>query len=241
MPNRDDAQALLSASGGPGEIIPGDSTAKPVGLGGGFNWADHADVVSGFRFCATLQLRTPLRVLIRDGELHSSLATEPPPIAAQLWEGAWSVQVRDLPGLPAFKPKIAASDVGAINKEEYLPFLIAVRQQAERDGTAEDRRHMIQTELSRPSWANFVQLHGGEDGVLKQLLPRFVDTLPRLPAGVADQLWDKGLRTPQQISAMPDSGLLSFRGVGPAKVRSLKDACAAAAEKNSPFVDLVVR
>ena len=47
------------------------------------------DVSLGFQFCATLQLRTPLRVLLRHGELYLRNDGGQPHIAHEPWEGIW--------------------------------------------------------------------------------------------------------------------------------------------------------
>jgi hypothetical protein len=40
-------------------------------------WRKNADVIAGLAFCATMQLRTPLRVLVRHGEVHRHMNSPP--------------------------------------------------------------------------------------------------------------------------------------------------------------------
>ena len=47
------------------------------------------DIIEGLQFIATLQLRTPLRVLTKHGEMHKDRKSPPPSHAKELWEGLW--------------------------------------------------------------------------------------------------------------------------------------------------------
>jgi hypothetical protein len=49
----------------------------------------NADIIKGYRFSATLQLRTPLRVLQHHGELQPWSENGLPAYARSLWEGIW--------------------------------------------------------------------------------------------------------------------------------------------------------
>jgi hypothetical protein len=44
----------------------------------------HSDLPSNWRLIATMQLRTPTRVLLRHGEVHESLFSQPSIIACQV-------------------------------------------------------------------------------------------------------------------------------------------------------------
>ena len=57
-------------------------------------WGNDKDVISGLEFNATMQLRTPLRVLKRHGEIHSDINTELPQIVNEMWEGIWLAKTR---------------------------------------------------------------------------------------------------------------------------------------------------
>jgi hypothetical protein len=57
-------------------------------------WKSNQDIIKGLEFIATLQLRTPLRVLLRHGEIHTDINTEPPKIAMEMWEGWWHTKTK---------------------------------------------------------------------------------------------------------------------------------------------------
>ena len=89
------------------------------------------ELIKGWRFGATMQLRTPLRVLSRHGETHEGL-TDPPKIANEQWEGYWTPVLKsykelgiDIPDV-IFESGTTASDIGQIpiNGGHYLKFLL---------------------------------------------------------------------------------------------------------------------
>ena len=96
-----------------------------------------------------MQLRTPLRVLRRHGELHRDLSAPPPRIANELWEGIW---ISLLPQQDTLFGEMA-SEVGPIPVDggQYLPFLLAVRSVVEGEGSASERRHRLEALLGDPS------------------------------------------------------------------------------------------
>lgn len=106
------------------------------------------ELVGGYVFCATMQLRTPLRVLRRHGELHRDLSAPPPRIADEPWEGTW------IPLLPQQDTLFGqmASEVGPIPVDggRYLKFLLAVRSVVEAEGAAGERRARMELLLGEP-------------------------------------------------------------------------------------------
>jgi hypothetical protein len=202
-------------------------------------------IIASYQFCATLQLQTPLRVLVRHREFHSRLDTPPPVIARTAAEGVWlpkpktlrelGFNVRDMP------PGTMASEIGQIPVDggDYLKFLIAVREVAERSGSVEDRRSGVALVLRDPKWQEIVGLSGGEDAVLDRLFPPFLSTIPRMSAKVASALRASGHATPASIDRASDKELLSLAGVGPSMLKAVRSAVEAAADPDSEFVDRV--
>jgi len=73
----------------------------------------NADVIKGYEFCATLQLRTPLRVLQHHGEVQQWSENGLPTYAHSLWEGIWLPVTKtwaELAGPNAKLPPTKASD-----------------------------------------------------------------------------------------------------------------------------------
>lgn len=207
----------------------------------------HRDVIAGYQFFATMQLRTPLRVLRRHGEVHHGIDSEPPEIAKEMWEGCWVPKTRTFRelGLDIDEPSFAtmSSDVGMIPRDggDYLKFLLSARGAAEGTGAIEDRRAAVARVLSDPAWRKWVQALGGGDAILNRLFPPFVSTIPRMSAKAATALMNEGYGSPNSINAASDPQLQAVSGVGPVIVTALRSAASTAAEPASRFVDRVIR
>ncbi len=252
--------SLLSRLFGRKPDVP--SSATPVGFGSPrpvqpdpnrvdivtrIDVAAHSDLLSGWRFVATMQLRTPLRVLSRHGEVHKGLSSEPPIIAREQWEGIWVATTRSYRelGIDMEEPAltIIASDVGTIPADggDYLPFLIAVRTAAEGDGSIAERREAVAAVLRDPTHRKFVRAHGGQGEILDHLFPPFAAAIPRVSGKVAQAVASAGYRTPAKISAASDKELRVVEGVGPATIKALREAAAAATDQSARYVDRVTR
>ncbi len=204
--------------------------------------AANSDILAGYRFCATMQLRTPLRVITRHGEVHAGL-DDPPIIAREAWEGIWLPQTkswRDLGlDLPELRPTTMASDVGPIPADggDYLAFLLAVRRIVEGRETISDRRSRLSGELSEKRWSTFVRKLGGKRSIVDRFFPPFTATIPGVASDIGAALRASRLTTPAKLSAASDAALLSISGIGPAKVKSIRAACVAATSQADEFTE----
>ncbi|HEX6376367.1 MAG TPA: hypothetical protein VFZ91_11680 [Allosphingosinicella sp.] len=219
--------------------------AEPIDEGGAA--CRNSDIVSGYRFCATLQLRTPLRVLSRHGELHPGVDRQPPPVTEEGWEGIWVPELRTWRelGIDAreMPPGTMASDIGQIPVDggEYLKFLVAIRTAAEGDESVTGRRTAVVQVLEETRWDDFARAHGGREAVLNKLFPPFLTTVPRMAARTAAAFARMGYGSPASLSRETDGTLLAVEGVGPAMVKAIRSACELAAEPDSEYVDRVGR
>jgi len=147
------------------------------------HWKANQDIIEGLKFIATLQLRTPLRVLLRDGEIHRDKKTAPPKYAREMWEGIWTFKTRtfhemgiDLPELP--ESGESASDVGCVLRREYLPFLKAVREIVELDEPIENRIKKLREMPISDEWKTYVEKHGGMEKIIRYFFSGFIDIIP---------------------------------------------------------------
>lgn len=93
------------------------------------------DIITGWRFSATLQMRTPLAILRKHNRLVPATPDGPPQLTTEMWQGIW---------LPDTGPEwnflnegaTMASEVGAIPRDggDYLPFLTACPHDLRRRG-----------------------------------------------------------------------------------------------------------
>lgn len=205
------------------------------------------DLIAGSEFFATHQLRTPLRILLRHGEIHRDMHRTPPVIATELWQGIWFARTKtwrelgSVVDVPECQPSTVASDAGQVRSEEYLPFLIAVRSIVESEGTATARSDLLNDELERPCWVDACNKLGGRHTVVDRFFPPFVATIKGLPCEAAAALRTKGLKTPGALARTSDAELLAIKGIGLAKLLLIRLACSAAPDQDEELRDLVSR
>lgn len=208
-------------------------------------WRANQEVVGGMSFCATLQLRTPLRVLLRHGENHSDMNAAPPIVAKEMWEGIWILKTktfREL-GIDLNEPeRTIASDIGLIRAEDYLPFLIAVREIVELTDSVDSRIKILREKAKCDHWRQFIRKHGGINKVIARFFPRFIDTIPKISEATAEELSSLNLDTPNRIAGAADETLLKVNGIGPAKLRAIREYCAGVTNnRDAKRIDNVTR
>ena len=205
------------------------------------------DSFKGWRYCATMQLRTPLRVL----EMHGSkwAAGDDNPPHSPMDEGIWIPEAKsmaelgiDMPDLD-FRTRTMASEIGPIPSDggDFLRFLKSVRRIVERFDSIEARRGDLRVELARPEWAEIIGKIGGKEDVYDRFFVDFLFMIPKLSSETRELLWERELTTPAKIAALTDKELLAIKGIGSAKLKLIRQACNEAADKDAELVDCVVR
>jgi hypothetical protein len=209
-------------------------------------WQTNRDVIRGLVFQATLQLRTPLRVLIRDGELHTDISRPPPTIAQELWEGSWLCEVKTWKELgvnmPEFTTTHRASEIGAVPDDgRYRQFLIKVRTIVEMDSSIDVRIRHLRAVLRRQEWGDFVSRHRPAR-IVRHFFPHFVETIPGLPRSTINKFFELNLSTPAQVETAPDHVLLGICGNCSITVAAVRRACnSITVERENGRVDAVTR
>lgn len=220
----------------------GDMQSMPLSA-----WCDDS-LIAGFEFFATRQLRTPLRVLRWDGVAHTDRNTPPPQVVEAGWEGFWAIKLKtwkELGGadIPDFEASTVASDIGPVPKNgNYREFLIAVRTAIEDDSSIDERIEKLCEVADQEEWQDFMDRHGGVDSIIGRFFPLFIDTIPTITSETASALFRLNLDTPNKLSAASDETLLAIKGVGPAKLQTMRNYCAdIAVNRDVETVDRVVR
>lgn len=136
---------------------------------------DHRNMIAGFEFRATLQLRTPLRVLRWHGKVHTDRDSPPPKVVEAEWEGVWVLKPKnwkELGGvdIPEFETT-TASDIGPVEASKYFPYLLGMHEISEGNQMRHVKEEALRAFLSRPEWAVFNKAHGGAAAVIAAVLP----------------------------------------------------------------------
>lgn len=193
-------------------------------------WRENRDVINGLQFSATMQLRTPLRVLIRHGEIHSDINTEPPQIVNEMWEGCWTAKTKTFRELgidiDELSESTVASPIGQIKASKCLPFLIAIREIVELDESIDSRiSKLYERRENFPNWQSLAGAFGGTDYFIKEFFPLFIETIPHINRSSVDELLKFGIDTANKLEKSNDEALLAINGIGKAKLKSMRDYC----------------
>lgn len=208
----------------------GDLQKVPVS-----EWELHkknSDILDGLRFSATMQLRTPLRVLRHHDELFKGSGI-PPNYAEESWEGIWLPSIKNEYYLGI--DSTMASDIGPIPSDggNYLQFLLTVRSIVENELPLTERKKCLVEELSKEEWKSIVLKHGGQKQIIDYYFPSFVSILPGLSDETRKLLREKKLITPNAIAEASDNELLTIKGIGPAKLNNIRHIASLAVDKSS--------
>lgn len=211
----------------------------------------NADVIKGYQFCATLQLRTPLRVLQHHGEVQQRSENGLPTYAHFLWEGIWLPIAYSWEELAAAHGNIAAaraadssdgrvfnemaSDVGPVPSDggTYLAFLKAFRGVVELAASPDEKREAINA-LSKdnPEFAKYISMHRSQANDWPDEWLGYDEWLeiPGVGTRIARRLYDAGLRSRKVIEDASDAQLATIKGIGRATIIKIR----AATSKYSP-------
>lgn len=129
-------------------------------------WPD-GDAVTYFQFCATMQLRTPLRILQHHNDTHWDRYTAPPKIVERSWQGIW-VPCTRLSGLFEYEATMA-SEVGQIpvSGGDFLRFLLTIREAVE---SRDSGKHAAALAVAtNKTWEDIVEKLGGAHSVAMRL------------------------------------------------------------------------
>lgn len=198
------------------------------------------DVIVGLRFVATMQLRTPLRVLRRHGEMHSKRNEPPPHICHESWEGIWIPETR----LSTHIPSSMASQIGPIPSDggDYLPFLLQVREVLECYDTIEERLSKLKVLAKSPEWRNHPGFRNGIDEIANRFFPLFLSSIPHLSAVSIEELRRLCLNTPNRLAAASDENLLEVKGIGKVILKNIRKRCEEVTEnRDKDRLDVVIR
>jgi len=191
----------------------------------------HREQYNEYCFAATLQLRTPLAILLADGKKAYAPRNSPPPGPPEMWMGIW-INKYMFGYLPTFRemgvdqdeipPGTRASDIGSIQGDGYRDFLIDVRSCCEQEVSINDRvSGLYELSTIAKNKCYFDKLQGVES-VIDSLFPLVVTTIPSVNKIAAAALLKAGIDTVEKISAASDAELLQLPSIGPKTLSAIR-------------------
>lgn len=198
-----------------------------------FKDSPNSDIIAGMCFHATMQLRTPLRILQRHGKVLP-LGSDLPDDCEQ-WMGIWFPKTKTFEELTGGRIKdnlkqeyevTHASTIGPVKPSEYLPFLMAIREVVEDQSLSTIQRRVgIEAVCHRSEFKEFAERHGGADEIFACLYPTILSVIPGLTASSREALTEMGIRSVGAIRSLSDKTLSSLKGLGPAKIARIRAFC----------------
>lgn len=188
-----------------------------------------ADIIGGMEFCATFQVRTPLRILQRHGQVLPLGSTLPDDF--EPWMGIWVAKPKSWRELGIDTDEMehrVASPAGPVTAAEYLPFLLAVRRAVEATaGGTEGRIARLQAVCARPKFARFVEAERhARVSIYDRFFPPILSLIPGLPSGSQEELTKLRLFTVAGLRGASDDALRAVKGIGPGKLKAIREFCA---------------
>lgn len=177
------------------------------------------DIINGLEFSATLQLRTPLEVLKRHGEIFSGHDT-PPQYAKEQWHGIWLPKTKTFRELGIdvneMEEGSCASDAGSVKASEYLPFLLKFREIVEKTLSVDEAIVSLE-HLSKQddNFKVFWNKHKAVDADFPHsFFYKQLATIEGIGSKTAKALYENGFKSIEEIKNATDNELLNIKGVG---------------------------
>lgn len=201
---------------------------------------ENTDVTDGMQFHATCQLRTPLSVLKRHGEIYRGNGE--PPTYGEPRDGIW---IPKLSGEYDFlsEGQTTASDAGSVNAEEYVTYAIGLLSIFESDATINDKMsdalsysgnseslNRIEKGLlscyRESNIANVMARHISDSERLEYYFdkPNHLTLVNGVNKKVASALEESGISTIKELAQLTENDLVKINGIG--KVSAQKIATA---------------
>lgn len=136
--------------------------------------ADNKDLIEGLKYCATLQLRTPLRILSLDGTIWKNGS---PPQSEEPWHGIWITKTKSWREMGLDMDEFeftSVSQIGYVNRSEYLPFLKEIRGVVETDQSIKSRIKILGIMMQEKKYDKFIQRHEGKNQIIDTFFPFFL-------------------------------------------------------------------
>ncbi|MEZ8168157.1 helix-hairpin-helix domain-containing protein [Vibrio tasmaniensis 1F-187] len=190
----------------------------------------NSDVTDGLEFHATCQLRTPLSVLKRHGEIYRGDGE--PPTYGEPKDGIW---IPKLSGEYDFlsEGRTSASDAGPINTDEYISYAIGFRTILESDKPINEKMNEVLGYSGRDDAKSRIEqglLNYYNESNIIDVMARFISDSERMVyyfdkpnrltlidgvnKKVASALEESGVSTIKELSVLTESDLVKIKGIG---------------------------
>lgn len=189
---------------------------------------DEKSIVIGVEFFATLQLRTPLKVLLKHGTLHTD-KNSLPKFTDEVWMGMWFPKLKSAKELglkiPDMPESTAGSDIGYVYPSKFIKFLISFREIVESDITIKNKIEKInalqhKSEEFKEFYLRFLQ---NDKDFPSSFFYKKLCVIPNLKILSARELFEKDIYTVEKLRDLTDDDLLKISGIGQQTIKSIRE------------------
>ena len=179
----------------------------------------NSDILRGYEFSATLQLRTPLHVLGHHGELFEGPPSEAP-VYGDKSQGLWVPKTHSYRELGIDLDEIEegthASDIGSVKAGYYLPFLKAFRRIVESEASVPDQLARIQELRNKsPQFAEVYDTHcRSNPDFPESYFYHQLENIEGVGPALAKRLFDAGFYDQRLVHGATEADLHRIHGIG---------------------------
>lgn len=192
------------------------------------DWGNE-DIIDGLEFVATLQLRTPLEILLHHGKIFKGKNQTPPNYAKEQWQGIWIPKTKSYKDLGLDIEEIennnCSSDIGYVNPLEYLKFLIDFRKIVESDNTNDNiLKGLYSLAEKNENYKSFWTKHkeADKDFPYSFFYKQFTK-IDGIGIKTAKLLYENGFKTINDLENAHDDELLKIKGIGNIQLQKIRN------------------
>lgn len=191
---------------------------------------DEDNIIKGLTFYATLNIRTPLSVLIHHAETFSGPLDEIPRYGTEA-DGIWLPVTKTWRELGINMDEMseveAASDVGPIEASEYIPFLIDFRKIVEGQDSIDVKmaniKKLCRGNKQYQKYFNLLNKSNEHSGNFPaSFFYNQFTAIPGIGAKSAKPLFEAGIKTYDDLKNADDKTLLAVPGIGLATIKKVR-------------------
>lgn len=184
---------------------------------------DHSDICDEMVFHATCQLRTPLAVFKKEGEVFKGDAV--PPTYGEPEDGAWLPKMSN-------DGRTCASDAGIVDPAQYINYAVGLLTIFESDAPISEKMNVALAYANTDSLKhieNLILSHYGAENIADVMSrfcaksdcieyyfdkPHKLDLIDGVNKKVASALEEAGTFTIKALSELNESDLIKIKGIG---------------------------
>lgn len=190
-------------------------------------YCKNRDILKGSKFSATLYIRTDLSVLIHHGEIFNGPPSRAPKYGTMA-DGIWIPLTKSWEELGIKKKNLEeselATDIGPAKASYYLPFLIDFRRIVESECSVNDKISNVKKLCNKSiSYKEiFHKLEKSYNNFPESYFYMKIAAIPGIGEKTAQNIFEHGLQTLDQVKNAKDEQLLVINGIGKGTVQKIR-------------------